>query len=986
MTNPTKKKRVDDQPTPPDAGQRPVQLQRRRVWRACESCRRKKIKCDGNEPTCSQCAASGSQCAWLQTKDRAALSRHYVQELEARLLHMESLFSQIAPVLGQLGQNGNGASLPQITSTSANDPSAASIIQSLVDKDKATQSNHSDNHSTPDSSAPSVKVEDDVSDSLGQLTLDEHGHMRWIGGSSTMSLIQSFRNATASPQHRVSPMSEDPSAPGTSANRLYFPASVFFGKVRALPGPEEVEYPERDLADKLVDAYFSKFHFLMPVVDKPTFTRQYNYLMDHTKDLQLARTETSFIALVFAVFACAAQLVDDPRLKGEQEDDGGMGMVYYERALILHYISHASIQVAHVQCFILMSSFLCSVNCLPQAWILVGQAVRTAQDLGLHRSPRRLNLPSIESETRRKIWWGVYTLDRMLALALGRPLGIEDVDCDVELPVAVDDETLSSFFSGDVMSSDSASLMTGFIALQSLYVIAGRVMRQVYGVEHSKDFVEPERRAQLQRDVEALDKELTKWLDDLPSVFKSNPVNERQVSMGAVLCSHYYSVLTALHRNLLPVKRDQPIAPRSTAKAVSSARACIRLAPFIKNVVPPSHHLAFFIQHLFSSAVIILLYAMHVADGKAAGAAMEEAQSCLTALESWEGLWPGARKCKELLTELTNTAREAIQSSQNGGNGSVPSSSDPRLGPVPAPFEQKERRHSFTHPSTSTFSHSDRAIRNRLNLRRNLSPDSSHRSSRPPQASRALRYDSQRARSASRKRGHDETEESNEKPGPSQPYRLSFPLSLDPRSNRSSHSSPTSANSYPSPPMPLVDPPHDRSPQMLPTPTFASLNPPLSPLNAGPSPAQYDFDFGAPRNPFGRTAVGDPWNGQESEKGNLGMFDPSQPDGVFNYPSFEPQQSTVDPSFLVFGGTSQLAIGFPGMPTMTPSTTFPAPGLPFRGLDYIRNIDSEGYPTSGIDQDLWGQGFDVGAFKFDPEIPFSLAGADFSAERRDGQQ
>lgn len=31
-----------------------------------------------------------------------------------------------------------------------------------------------------------------------------------------------------------------------------------------------------------------------------------------------------------------------------------------------------------------MSSFLCSVNCLPQAWILIGQAVRTGQDLGLH--------------------------------------------------------------------------------------------------------------------------------------------------------------------------------------------------------------------------------------------------------------------------------------------------------------------------------------------------------------------------------------------------------------------------------------------------------------------------------------------------------------------------------------------------------------------------------------------------------------------------
>jgi hypothetical protein len=52
--------------------------------------------------------------------------------------------------------------------------------------------------------------------------------------------------------------------------------------------------------------------------------------MVHEEGLQLARTQTAFIAMVFPLFACAAQLVEDPCLKGEKEDDGGMGMVYYE--------------------------------------------------------------------------------------------------------------------------------------------------------------------------------------------------------------------------------------------------------------------------------------------------------------------------------------------------------------------------------------------------------------------------------------------------------------------------------------------------------------------------------------------------------------------------------------------------------------------------------------------------------------------------------
>ncbi|KAF9449897.1 hypothetical protein P691DRAFT_811456 [Macrolepiota fuliginosa MF-IS2] len=747
MLSSAKKKRSDDDNIPLDVGQKPIQLQRRRVWRACESCRRKKIKCDGCEPTCSQCASSGSQCTWLQTKDRAALSRHYVQELEARLLHMESLFAQVTPVLEQLGPLANGTIPSASTIPSGTVPTdkvspaaAAAALRSLMPK--GSQSS--------EPSTPTIKPEDEVSESFGQLALDEYGHMRWIGGSSTMSLIQSFKALTSSPLHRISPMEEDPHAPGPSVNKLYFPAAVFFGKVRALPGPEEVEYPERDLADKLVEAYFARCHFLMPVIDKPSFLQKYHKLMDNTHDSVLAQSETAFLSLVFAVFACAANLVQDPRLTiSDRTDDGGMGMVYYERALTLQYISHANIQTAHVQCFILMSSFLCSINCLPQAWILVGQAVRTGQDLGLHRSPRRLLVSSIEKETRRKIWWGVYTLDRMLALALGRPLGINDSDCDVEMPVDVDDENLPEYYSGAPITKRQPSLMSGTIHMIKLYEIAGRLLRQVYALENCKENLEPEKKAELQTTVESLDNELAKWCDDLPQGFKSQSETDEQVSMGAVLCSHYYCIVTTLHRNFIPVRRDQLVTPKSTAKAVSSARSCIRLAPSMKHVVPPSHHLAFFIQNLFSSAVILLLYAMHSTDTRAANQAMEEAKSTLAALEAWEGHWPGARKCKELLIDLVTTANDAITQAQSQTNSNVTSTEKTNgtqapiqppspIGPGPA---RTERRRSVTITTSSAGSlPATRPMRTRT--RRNQSRDPGTGSSRRLSAVSPYRVDS----------------------------------------------------------------------------------------------------------------------------------------------------------------------------------------------------------------------------------------------------
>lgn len=159
---------------------------------------------------------------------------------------MESVFAQITQQLGQ-APNGEGALVAGSAVPDDSKAAATALLRSIINQGQAAQPPPVENPSTPDSSS-SVKIEDDVLDSFGQLTLDEHGHMRWIGGSSTMSLIQSFRAATAAPHSRGSPMADDSGQP----NKLYFPAAVFFGKVRALPSPEEVEYPEQDLADKLV--------------------------------------------------------------------------------------------------------------------------------------------------------------------------------------------------------------------------------------------------------------------------------------------------------------------------------------------------------------------------------------------------------------------------------------------------------------------------------------------------------------------------------------------------------------------------------------------------------------------------------------------------------------------------------------------------------------------------------------------------------------
>jgi hypothetical protein len=133
-------------------------------------------------------------------------------------------------------------------------------------------------------------------------------------------------------------------------------------------------------------------------------------------------------------------------------------------------------------------------------------------------------------------------MDRMLAVALGRPLGVDDRDCDVELPVPVDDEDLAAYFEGANVTRDRPALMSGSVALINLYKIAGRILRQyvrashtsfrlvhlhrfrVYSIDIFMEDIDPTRKVELQRTVELLDQELTKWCDDLPGTFYAHCV------------------------------------------------------------------------------------------------------------------------------------------------------------------------------------------------------------------------------------------------------------------------------------------------------------------------------------------------------------------------------------------------------------------------------------------------------------------------------
>lgn len=115
----------------------------------------------------------------------------------------------------------------------------------------------------------------------------------------------------------------------------------------------------------------------------------------------------------------------------------------YHAAAMLHlesFLSQSKGGLEELQAVLLLAGYALLRPVSPGLWYIVGVALRLAVDLGLHyedaetESKARIMGPKSEKEAkrewtrdlRRRLWWCVYSLDRLVSTCVGRPFGISD--------------------------------------------------------------------------------------------------------------------------------------------------------------------------------------------------------------------------------------------------------------------------------------------------------------------------------------------------------------------------------------------------------------------------------------------------------------------------------------------------------------------------------------------------------------------------------
>lgn len=113
-------------------------------------------------------------------------------------------------------------------------------------------------------------------------------------------------------------------------------------------------------------------------------------------------------------------------------------------------------------------------------WYMIGLAMRTAIDLGLHRKANETNMDPFTAQMRRRLFWVVYYLERVVSMSLGRPFSISDRHIDLDLPLDIDDDIQDPTLLTAPQDPNRTTNLTFAIYLFKLRRIDSRIQHKIY--------------------------------------------------------------------------------------------------------------------------------------------------------------------------------------------------------------------------------------------------------------------------------------------------------------------------------------------------------------------------------------------------------------------------------------------------------------------------------------------------------------------------
>ncbi|KAK3944837.1 lactose regulatory protein LAC9 [Diplogelasinospora grovesii] len=379
---------------------------------ACAECKRRKIRCDGQQP-CGQCLSSRApkRCFYDKHRQRVIPSRKTLEALSQSLEECRSILKRLYPnqevqALLPLSRQEllNLLDRPVIDTSGAGLPSPPLNTSPYSEMD-SPMNLKSENILEQ---IPSRDIEWDEerrgrdpipaeADDINALSLSVDRQASYLGASSIKAALMvmlkvqpGLRSSLAAPLNSVEISHNYP---------------VLRQKPATQKDPQRIPWSWK--GQTLIDAYFKRTHVFIPMLDETTFRADY---------LEGQRFDAPWLALLNMVFAMGSIVA--------MKSDDYNHINYYNRAMEhLPMDAFGSSHIESVQALALIGGYyLHYINRPNMANAVLGAAIRMASALGLHRESLTQSTGDVAAaETRRRTWWSLFCLDTWATTTMGRP-------------------------------------------------------------------------------------------------------------------------------------------------------------------------------------------------------------------------------------------------------------------------------------------------------------------------------------------------------------------------------------------------------------------------------------------------------------------------------------------------------------------------------------------------------------------------------------
>ncbi|KIW66178.1 hypothetical protein PV04_08379 [Phialophora macrospora] len=391
---------------------------RKRVARACDTCRRLKEKCEGGDP-CKRCARLQRICEFIDnprtteaSPDNDQMSEEFldaerIRALEDIVRHYTGSASFDKPRLVRLA-----VSLENQPTTSANRPS-----------------------STPPGASPLSRHEDFIIEPVSATTAIYTGGLshREFSFHVQSKLNEGLHDAQHDAQS--APKGTDLSR----ASRLHTEAVTMNNAAAVLPPP--------DVAKFLVQVFFEYAQTNYSYVDEQSLRGKLDDFFSGSMPRPLGAQDAPWLCALLMVFAIATQFAHLSSKTGPDESsvpkhvnqepsmspEDGAGLTFYHAAICLIPDVMSCASIDSVQAFLLLGVYTLPIDAAGLSFTYFGIAIKMAVQNGMHRNYHR-GMDARTVELRNRIWWTAYTLEKRVCVLHGLPVSISKSDVDAAQP------------------------------------------------------------------------------------------------------------------------------------------------------------------------------------------------------------------------------------------------------------------------------------------------------------------------------------------------------------------------------------------------------------------------------------------------------------------------------------------------------------------------------------------------------------------------